>query len=457
MEEAPRLFLPYQRRWLQDGARVKIAEKSRRIGWTYAQSWEDVRDQAEGLYPAVWFSSADESAAREYILYCAQWAKALNVVARDLGQVVIDDERQVKAFSIEFSNGARINALSSNPKAFRSKGGKVVLDEYGWHDDARGMWAAARPTITWGFPLRIVSSHNGIKSLFNRFVIRTRKGELPWSLHTVDIYKAVEEGLVDKILRRPTTREERDKWIAEERASVGDESVWLQEYCCIPQDESTAFIPYDMYDSCAVDAGAAQAADSLQAASGDLYLGFDIARKKHFSVIWVLERSADILHTRSITVMLKETFRAQRRALWPLLAHPRLRRACIDASGLGAELAEDAVRDFGRFRVEPVTFSGPVKEDLAWRLHRRMEDQRITVPRDDVARESFHSVRKTVTAAGNVRFEAAESDETGHADHFWAAALAVHAADGGEPLTPPQIHDSIRGEAREMLAGYYDQ
>ena len=37
-------FLPYQQRWITDGSRFKISEKSRRIGMTYAQAYEDVRD-----------------------------------------------------------------------------------------------------------------------------------------------------------------------------------------------------------------------------------------------------------------------------------------------------------------------------------------------------------------------------------------------------------------------------
>jgi hypothetical protein len=36
-------------------------------------------------------------------------------------------------------------------------------------------------------------------------------------------------------------------------------------------------------------------------------------------------------------------------------------------------------------------------------------------------------VRKETTASGNVRF-VAESNEAGHADDFWAHALAIHAA-----------------------------
>lgn len=110
-------FLPYQSAWLRDKSRLKIWEKSRRIGATYVQSYEDVLDAARAEKPVdVWFSSADESAAKEYIRYCAQWATIAQAAATDLGEVVIDSEKDIKALVIEFANGKRIHGLSSNPR-----------------------------------------------------------------------------------------------------------------------------------------------------------------------------------------------------------------------------------------------------------------------------------------------------------------------------------------------------
>lgn len=114
-------FLPYQLRWLNDNSKVKIWEKSRRIGATYVQSYEDVRDCINRKVPAVWFSSADESAAKEYIDYCEQWVKIFHMSAKRLGEVVIDSEKDIKALVIEFKNGTKIHALSSNPMVLKMK------------------------------------------------------------------------------------------------------------------------------------------------------------------------------------------------------------------------------------------------------------------------------------------------------------------------------------------------
>ena len=54
----------------------------------------------------------------------------------------------------------------------------------------------------------------------------------------------------------------------------------------------------------------------------------------------------------------------------------------------------------------------------------------MTIPQDKRIRRDWHSVERTVTESGHFRL-AAPRREGSHADRFWAAALAVHAADVG--------------------------
>lgn len=427
MNNVQQYLLPYQIAWLNDPSPIKIMEKSRRIGMTFVQALEDVIDCASNKVPAVWFSSADESAAREYILYCHHWAKLLDVIAGDLGEIVLD-KRGVKAHTIEFANGNRINALSSNPKGFRSKGGKVVLDEFAFHEDQDAMWAAAKPVITWGFPLRILSTHNGKTCRYYKFVEECKKGRLRnWSLHTVDIFKAVEQGLADKICGRILTNTERADWIEQQRQDCFDETTWAQEYCCVAIDEATAFLPYDLIYSCESDI---TLLESLEGVTGSLYLGFDVARKKDLSVIWVDELLGTVLYARKVTELEKMPFAKQKEILFSILKHPKMVRACIDSTGLGMNIAEDAQTAFGTYKVECVSFTNPVKKELATDLKIQMEDRQKIVPNTFAVREDFHSIRKFTTAAGNTRFDSVATEAGGHADRFWAASLSSHAAKG---------------------------
>lgn len=370
--------------------------------------------------------------------------------AHYLGYVVLDSEKDIKALTIEFSNGTKIHALSSNPKAFRSKGGKVVLDEFAHHDDQNKMWAAAKPCITWGYPMRILSTHNGMSCRFYKFIDSIRKDRLHWSLHTTPIQQAVDEGLYDKILGRAATTEEKQAWLERLREDCFDENTWLQEYCCIPIDEATAFLTYEMISNCELD-DVLQSLDNIQ---GDLYVGMDIARRRHLSVIWALEKLGNVKYTRAVKVLENAPFQAQREALFEFLSHPNMRRACLDATGIGMQLAEEAQEAFGKYRVEAVTFTPKVKEDIAYSIRINFEDRTIYIPKDYDVREDLHSVREITTSSNAIRFDVAATDNSkSHADRFWALGLANHAA-SDKSSGPVHIATRWRRESYDFLRGY---
>ena len=114
-----------------------------------------------------------------------------------------------------------------------------------------------------------------------------------------------------------------------------------------------------------------------------------------------------------------------------------VRRLCIDSTGIGAMLAERLATRFGH-RVEPVHFTAAVKSDLAMPLLRLFQDRLVRIPADPLVREDLHKVRKIVTTSNNVRLEA-DRDAGGHADRFWALALACHAALDTPRALPPSI------------------
>lgn len=484
-------FLPYQIDWLDDDSPVKIWEKSRRIGATYVQSYEDVRDCILHKVPSVWFSSADESAAKEYILYCIQWAKIFDIAAEDLGEVVIDSDKDIKALVIQFANGTRIHALSSNPSAFRSKGGKVVWDEAAHHKDQLAMWKAAKPTATWGFPIRILSTHNG-NCLFSMFVEAVNKGKLKWSLHRTDIHTAVDQGLYDKIKGRPTTEEEREEWKEELRRDCFDEQVWLEEYCVIVQDGANSILNYDLITRCEEDnilwhqdiiptewdgkdkeLGVIEAPqdkssrwvhdkikdlrqwlNSLQIL-GNLFIGYDIARKGHLSCIWITEQLYNRRTTRMVLILKNMPFWVQKRLLWVFLGYKKMSRTCIDETGLGMNLAEDSIYKFGKARVEGINFAtGGIKLEMAFNLVKVMEDRTLLIPSDTKIRDDLHSVKKITTLTGNVRLASNSNETDGHADRFWALGLAEHAAGNGVSGLPKSASRKRKSKHKRLLEKY---
>src|SRR5438093_11609493 len=70
------------------------------------------------------------------------------------------------------------------------------------------------------------------------------------SLHSVSLQAAVDQGLVEKINKKTGRTESRQAFLGRLRAECIDQEQWLQEYCCTPADENSAFFPYDLLNAC---------------------------------------------------------------------------------------------------------------------------------------------------------------------------------------------------------------
>ena len=443
-------FLPYQTDWHLDGSRLKLCQKSRQIGLSYVDSYDSVVKAALAGGRDVWVMSRDEAQAKQYIRYCKRWAGILDCAAGDLGEQVFTsgNGKAAKVQVLAFASGFSIYALSSNPDAIVGKTGHVKLDEFALHKDQRTLYAVGKPVIQWGGSLSVISTHRGIGTVFNEIVtdIRERGNRMGWSLHTIPIQTAVEQGLVEKIaaanrgagteteqaagLDAPETlpaapAAAREAWLRRQRAECIDEEQWLQEYCCVPANEAAAFIPYELINAC-TEPECLKDFDYLAHCPNPLFLGVDVARKKDLCVLDVGEKIGDVVWDRLRIELLDRPFSEMEEELYRLLKLRQLKRACIDATGMGTQLAERAFERFSG-KVEPVTFTAPVKEDLAIRLKVDLEKGRVRLADDDKLRADLRGIRKEVTLSGNCRY--AGECEGSHCDRFWAKALRQHAAD----------------------------
>jgi phage FluMu gp28-like protein len=438
------LLCPFQAAWLRDRAPLAIGEKSRRIGWTWTQALGVVLDRVAG-HGNYYHSSADQTASVEFIDYCAHWAGMVNAVATVTDQVEVIDDSAISSLVMKFANGTKIVAGSSNPKFFRSKGGAVGLDEFAFHRDGKDLYKAAHATaLFWGHPLRIWSTHNGPTSYFNGMIQLARRKELKASVHTVTIEDAVRDGIVERIeMRRrkldhiPAPDEgARRAWLDELRGTCPDQDTWDEEYMCVPSTDGASLLTYDLIRQGEVaNLKLVDSPADLPTDGGPLYAGFDVGRKHDRSVLWVVQRVGDVFWTRMVKVMAGVDYTTQEGVCDVLLRNRNVKRLCVDATGIGAMLAERLAYRYGS-RAEQILFTAPMKSELAMPLVRLFQDKLVRVPADADVREDLHKVRKVTTAAGNVRLEA-DRDEAGHSDRFWALALAGHAADSTKVPLPP--------------------
>nr|MDA8087915.1 terminase family protein [Nitrospiraceae bacterium] len=434
------ILLPYQQRWMNDRARKKIWLAARQIGKSFALSMEAV---AEGLERKCnnLVLSASERQSREVIQKVYSHLRVLKVYSDEIIRAESASKEEV-----QLPNGSRIISLPANPDTVRGFSGNVFLDEFAFHKDSEAIWRAMYPTVTRGYKVRISSTANGKNNMFYRLW-----SEGDFSRHETSIYEAKACGL------------ELD--IEAMRGGIADPDAWAQEYECRFIDEATAFITYEMIQACE-DENATKEFFTLSQPSplkgegsnpaspplgggdkgeGEFYLGMDIARKGDLTILWLWQKVGDVFWTRMVREMRNTPFSVQRDFLYGLLdgkdraqqAAPlridsqpsyvganlgtpavSIRRCCIDSTGIGAQMAEEAAEKFGPV-VEAVTFTAKTKEDLAITLRRKFEDRQVRIPADRDIREDIHSVKKFTTSAGNIRFDA-ERTELGHADRFWA-------------------------------------
>ncbi len=426
-----RFLLPYQLGWVRDNHRMKLCEKSRRIGWTYISSLRRVYRALRAPRHDAWWVTRDLGTAREFIRYCRQWATTCRAIGlRRLGDCAPAGARAAGArtHALAFANGSRITALSSAPDALAGKGGDIGLDEFALHRHQDLLYTVARPATMWGHQLEIVSTHRASTTLFNRLCAGARSGRDPqWHHYRVTIEDAVAGGLVERVNARVVHRGgaplSTAAFLAQERAGCLSEAMWRQEYLCEPQDSEAALLSYALITACESEWAALRAG----AADGPGYLGMDIGREHDLTVLWVVERLGDVLYTRAVEVLERAPFQAQLEALTLLWRRARVQRGAVDAGGMGAMLAEQAAARLGGHRLEAVRISAPVQEALALNVLRHCQERTVRLPAEPVIRHDLHQVQRQVTIGGHVRYQAPRTG-AGHADRFWALALALHAA-----------------------------
>ena len=148
------LLLPYQKRWIADSSQLKIAEKSRRTGLTWAEAADAALNGSMSVEAGgcdTFYVGTTKDMAREFIDACAMWAKAYDRAASGIGEEVLKDEdKDILVYVIQFASGYKIKALSSNPSNLRGMQGNVIIDEAAFQADLAAVLKAALALTMWG-------------------------------------------------------------------------------------------------------------------------------------------------------------------------------------------------------------------------------------------------------------------------------------------------------------------
>lgn len=408
------ILMPYQMKWVEDTSRFKIGLWSRQTGKSFATACEAVMDcsaQPKGNSCLWVVLSAGERQALEWMEKAKKWCEAVKATVDSYEELRDSANALLSRAEIRFANGARIVAIPANPDTARGYSANLVLDEFAIHEKPFEIWAAIYPSITNPLSgekkLRIVSTPKGRG---NKFADLWEHNER-YSKHKVTIEDAVRMGL-------PINLEEL-------KAGVDDPDIWAQEYMCEFIDNSSVLLPYEMIGKC-------ESESIKDDGSSPLYIGMDVGRSKDLSVIVTAVKFGDVLAVIDITELRKMPFNDQLEILLQKGGR-RVQHVCIDSTGIGAMLAEEAARKGGG-RFEGVNFNVQTKGEMYGLMRRKFEERSIRIPVSRDLREDLHAVQRVVSTGGNVTYSAPRNAD-GHSDRAAALALCCRAAStSGTPV-----------------------
>lgn len=408
----------YQQRWIADKSRFKMGLWSRQTGKSFVVSLGAALNAAEAKRGQnKILLSAGLRQSKELMEKVSMHFKAMNIAASQINETFFSDAKYT-LLQIVLNNGSKVIGLPANPDTARGFSGDVILDEFAFHTDSRKIWTALYPTISRGYSIEIVTTPQG----FGNKSHELWSADNGYSKHMVDIYSAIAGGC-------PQDADEL-------RKGLDDEDAWHQEYECQFIDDSSILLSYELITACQDVKSAAPVTledydlskPVVENPAGRFFAGLDVGRKKDLSVLTIVEQLGDVYYTRLILEMPKTAYSLQREVTTSICLRNRVARLCIDSTGIGDNLAEDIQKDLGTYAAEKVVFTNSSKSVMATRMLQCFQDRKIRIPVDRHLRDDLHKIKKTTTAAGNVRFDAS-SDDKGHADRFWSMALSLEATD----------------------------
>lgn len=426
--KARAVLMDYQKRWVADQSQLKIAEKSRRIGLTWAEASDDVLWAARAKGQSVYYIGYNMDMAIEYIEACAFWSRVFNRAAGAIeeGEEIFRDEKEeeqrIKTYTIKFPSGFRIVALSSRPANLRGKQGIVVIDEAAFHDKLDELLKAALALLIWGGMVRVISTHNGDTNPFNELLTEIRAGKRKGSIHRTTFTEAIADGLYQRVcIRRGIewTQAGQDAWIADVYAFYSDAAD--EELDVIPSQGTgawltTALIEKRMYTAPVLrytcppgfefDSGREwiirnwldlEVRPLLEALDpdADSVFGQDFGRSGDLSVMVPAQIDTQLRRRVPFTIELRNMPHQQQLqvARYLISGMPRFRKGALDARGNGHALAEMLAQEFGGDTIELVMLSETWYREQMPPLKAAFEDDTIALPRDRDTLADLRAIR----------------------------------------------------------------
>ncbi|MDR3173008.1 MAG: hypothetical protein LBU19_02050 [Treponema sp.] len=454
------ILLPYQKRWIEDTAAVKVWEKSRRIGASYVEALASVLEAAKSKEAggrSTYYLSYNKEMTQQFARDCAFWAKHINAAASEVEEVAIKDEdKDITVYRLRFVSGFEIWCLPSVARSLRSKQGRVIIDEAAYVEDLGELQKAAMALQMWGGCVRILSTHNGDDNPFNELIKEIHEGKKNYSLHRATFDEALEQGLYKRICLvkgEEWSPEKQEKW---REGIINDYGDWAdEELFCIPVRAGTRYFPSTLLEAVSDPAVKvirkacedsftfvkketrvkefekwlkSEVRDILKSKTNPVYLGEDFARSGDLTCIFLDELLPAGEQLSFCVIELRNVpFDQQwQTILYIMETLPNFAAGAFDSRGNGQMIAEYAAQEWPGYVHQVMISAGWYAENFP-KLKGRMEDGATNIPDDVFIREDFRAVGLKA-GAPRVLERSGGPRERRHGDGAIAKLMATFAA-----------------------------
>ena len=455
---------PYQQEFFADPARVLVGLWCRQAGKDFTTACLAC-DNALRTGGAWYIVSLTQRQADSTFAKCRQVGEALKQAFRRVGALhfdeatydeydaEIDHHFRCTAKTITFPGGGSVTSLPGrDPDTLAGLTGNVIFTEFGlFPRGGQDHWRVVFPLTTRGFRVVVISTPRGKNTKLYELV----HTEDLASVHRVDIHRAVAEGmpLGNADDGTPLT-------IEDLRRRYNDPVGWRREYELEFTGDLDALISWakleaagqagagQPFDAVRIERGAGWRADmfaALKAAGGRPEIGWDVARHRHLSALWInLAAPGETLRRlRYLVLMHACEFALQREVVSAAMQAAPSAVGCGDASGLGMDSNETLTTRYGE-RWRGVQFTAKSKRELGSRLATAYGDgdqaiPPVTGPDKYVATDLYAIQREVGSEADNLKISESENPllPESHCDIAYANALALMA--GSAPIAMPGI------------------
>ena len=493
--DVPAVLLPYQQEWIADKSPLKIGEKSRRIGLTWAEAadaaLECASDRSAGGQNC-YYLGYNKDMTVEFIQACAMWARAYGLAAAEVEEGIWEDgDKHIQTFIIRFpKSGFRIEALTSRPSNLRGRQGRVILDEAAFHESLDELLKAALALLIWGGCVRVISTHDGEDNPFNELINEIRAGKRKGTVHRTTFREAVAQGLYKRVCMRKGIAydpHEEELWMQEVYDFYG--SAADEELDAIPSKGGGRWLPHSLLES-KKDASvpvlrfeAPKGWDDFERVTEESrnaevlewfdehlkpvlenipkkvtsFYGLDFARKRNACSFWPLvEQQNTNKRIPFLFEMFKVPYKQQEEFLKLIVAKlPNFRKGAHDAGGNGGYLAEAMQVLYGE-RIEAIMLTESWYREHTPHFKAALEDGDIeNMPADQDVQEDH---RAFVMVNGVARIPAMGKTNSNNKDRHGDSAIAHLLADyaAKNPSAPIEFMSLPSREEMEMRQDDFD-